>query len=61
MSLLPQLLPSVPAYSLNRACASAAQAITNAAELVAEIAGILHIPEGTVKSRLHYALLAFAS
>jgi len=23
---------------------------------VAEIAGILHIPEGTVKSRLHYGL-----
>ena len=32
VSLLPQLLPSVPAYTLNRACASAAQAITNAAD-----------------------------
>jgi acetyl-CoA acyltransferase len=35
VSLLPQLLPSVPAYSLNRACASAAQAITNAADQIA--------------------------
>lgn len=34
VSLLPQLLPSVPAYSLNRACASAAQAITNAADQI---------------------------
>jgi len=31
VSLLPQLPPTVPAYSLNRACASAAQAIQNAA------------------------------
>lgn len=31
VSLLPQLPPSIPAYSLNRACASAAQAIQNAA------------------------------
>ena len=35
VSLRPQLLPSVPAYSLNRACASAAQAITNAADQIA--------------------------
>ncbi len=35
VSLLPQLLPSVPAYSLNRACASAAQAIGNAADQIA--------------------------
>jgi len=35
VSLLPQLLPSVPAYSLNRACASAAQAINNAADQIA--------------------------
>src|SRR3954470_3696370 len=35
VSLLPQLPPSVPAYSLNRACASAAQAITNAADQIA--------------------------
>lgn len=31
VSLLPQLPPTIPAYSLNRACASAAQAIQNAA------------------------------
>jgi acetyl-CoA acyltransferase len=35
VSLLPQLLPSVPAYTLNRACASAAQAVTNAADQIA--------------------------
>jgi acetyl-CoA acyltransferase len=35
VSLLPQLLPSIPAYTLNRACASAAQAITNAADQIA--------------------------
>src|SRR6476661_1187654 len=35
VSLLPQLLSSIPAYSLNRACASAAQAITNAADQIA--------------------------
>ncbi len=34
VSLLPQLLPSVPAYTINRACASAAQAITNAADQI---------------------------
>jgi acetyl-CoA acyltransferase len=34
VSLLPQLLPSVPAYTLNRACASAAQAIGNAADQI---------------------------
>jgi acetyl-CoA acyltransferase len=34
VSLLPQLLPSVPAYTLNRACASGAQAITNAADQI---------------------------
>src|SRR5215207_3073036 len=34
VSLLPQLLPSVPAYTLNRACASAAQAIANAADQI---------------------------
>jgi acetyl-CoA acyltransferase len=34
VSLLPQLLPSVPAYTLNRACASAAQAIQNAADQI---------------------------
>ena len=31
VSLLPQLPPSIPAYSLNRACASAAQAVQNGA------------------------------
>ncbi|HEY7634439.1 MAG TPA: acetyl-CoA C-acyltransferase [Gemmatimonadales bacterium] len=35
VSLLPQFLPSVPAYTLNRACASAAQAIGNAADQIA--------------------------
>ena len=35
VSLLPQLLPSVPAYTLNRACASSAQAITDAADQIA--------------------------
>ncbi len=35
VSLLPQLPPGVPAYTLNRACASAAQAITNAADQIA--------------------------
>ena len=35
VSLLPQLPPSVPAYTLNRACASAAQAITNGADQIA--------------------------
>src|SRR5919109_944557 len=34
VSLLPQLPPSVPAYTLNRACASAAQAIDNAADQI---------------------------
>ncbi|MGH7508831.1 MAG: acetyl-CoA C-acyltransferase [Gemmatimonadales bacterium] len=34
VSLLPQLPPSVPAYSLNRACASSAQAINNAADQI---------------------------
>jgi len=34
VSLLPQLPPGIPAYSLNRACASAAQAITNAADQI---------------------------
>ncbi len=35
VSLLPQFLPSVPAYTLNRACASSAQAINNAADQIA--------------------------
>jgi acetyl-CoA acyltransferase len=35
VSLLPQLLPSVPAYTLNRACASSAQAIANAGDQIA--------------------------
>src|ERR671933_1994231 len=35
VSLLPQLPPSVPAYTINRACASAAQAIANAADQIA--------------------------
>ncbi len=35
VSLLPQFPPSVPAYSLNRACASGAQAIQNAADQIA--------------------------
>src|SRR5215210_3353622 len=34
VSLLPQLPPSIPAYTLNRACASAAQAINNAADQI---------------------------
>jgi len=34
VSLLPQLPPSVPAYTLNRACASAAQAINNASDQI---------------------------
>lgn len=35
VSLLPQLPPSVPAYTLNRACASGAQAVQNAADQIA--------------------------
>jgi acetyl-CoA acyltransferase len=35
VSLLPQLLPSIPAYTLNRACASAAQAIANGSDQIA--------------------------
>ena len=35
VSLLPQLLPSIPAYTLNRACASSAQAIGNGADQIA--------------------------
>src|SRR5919112_6123391 len=34
VSLLPQLPPSVPAYTINRACASAAQAINNASDQI---------------------------
>lgn len=34
VSLLPQFPRTIPAYSLNRACASAAQAITNAADQI---------------------------
>ncbi len=34
VSLLPQLPRSIPAYSLNRACASAGQAISNAADQI---------------------------
>ena len=34
VSLLPQLPRTIPAYSLNRACASGAQAITNAADQI---------------------------
>ena len=34
VSLLPQFPKTIPAYSLNRACASAAQAITNAADQI---------------------------
>jgi acetyl-CoA acyltransferase len=34
VSLLPQFPPSVPAYTLNRACASSAQAINNAADQI---------------------------
>src|SRR4051794_22782762 len=34
VSLLPQLPPSVPAYTINRACASGAQAIDNAADQI---------------------------
>src|ERR671914_1471243 len=34
VSLLPQLPPSVPAYTINRACASSAQAINNAADQI---------------------------
>ena len=34
VSLLPQFPRNVPAYTLNRACASAAQAITNAADQI---------------------------
>ena len=35
VSLLPQLLPNIPAYTLNRACASSGQTITNAADQIA--------------------------
>ncbi len=35
VSLLPQLLPSIPAYTLNRACASSGQTISNAADQIA--------------------------
>src|SRR5215207_11075863 len=34
VSLLPQLPPSVPAYTLNRACASDAQDVKNAADQI---------------------------
>src|SRR3954465_12478780 len=34
VSLLPQLPPSIPAYTINRACASAAQAINNGADQI---------------------------
>src|SRR5215212_3197249 len=34
VSVLPQLPPSIPAYTINRACASAAQAINNAADQI---------------------------
>jgi acetyl-CoA acyltransferase len=34
VSLLPQFLPSIPAYTLNRACASSGQAITNAVDQI---------------------------
>lgn len=34
VSLLPQLPPSLPAYTLNRACASGAQAINNASDQI---------------------------
>ena len=34
VSLLPQFPRTIPAYTLNRACASAAQAITNAADQI---------------------------
>lgn len=34
VSLLPQLPPTIPAYSLNRACASSAQAINNGADQI---------------------------
>ena len=34
VSLLPQMPPTVPAYTLNRACASGAQAITNGADQI---------------------------
>ena len=34
VSLLPQMPPTVPAYTLNRACASGAQTITNAADQI---------------------------
>ncbi|HXH62892.1 MAG TPA: acetyl-CoA C-acyltransferase [Gemmatimonadales bacterium] len=35
VSLLPQFPKEIPAYSLNRACASAGQAVTNAADQIA--------------------------
>ncbi len=35
VSLLPQFPPSVPAYTLNRACASSAQTVSNAADQIA--------------------------
>lgn len=35
VSLLPQFPKTIPAYSLNRACASSAQAVTNAADQIA--------------------------
>ncbi len=35
VSLLPQFPPGIPAYSLNRACASGAQAIANASDQIA--------------------------
>ncbi len=35
VSLLPQFLPNVPAYTLNRACASSGQSIANAADQIA--------------------------
>ena len=35
VSLLPQFPRTIPAYTLNRACASAGQAVTNAADQIA--------------------------
>jgi acetyl-CoA acyltransferase len=35
VSLLPQFPPSIPAYTVNRACASSAQTVTNAADQIA--------------------------
>src|SRR5256885_7494601 len=46
VSLLPQLPKEIPAYSLNRACASANQAVTNAHDQIALATADVILPGG---------------